>query len=91
MELFLLLYWCFYYAQDVNTPCTSVQIRYVVAVLTLWLKKVKECLPDIWKRTGVPLLPDSSSLQQELIHIIWTNAESPVGHFILEIIYYSIQ
>lgn len=29
--------------------------------------------------TGVPLLPDDSSLQQELIHIIWTNAESPVS------------
>uniref|UniRef100_A0A3B4ZZQ2 Thyroid adenoma-associated protein homolog n=1 Tax=Stegastes partitus TaxID=144197 RepID=A0A3B4ZZQ2_9TELE len=46
--------------------------------LTLWLKKVKECLVDLWKMTGVQLLPDSSSLQQQLIHIIWTNAESPV-------------
>ncbi|XP_041793146.1 thyroid adenoma-associated protein homolog isoform X2 [Chelmon rostratus] len=40
--------------------------------------EVKECLADIWKMTGVRLLPDDSSLQQELIHIIWTNAESPV-------------
>ncbi|XP_045890923.1 thyroid adenoma-associated protein homolog isoform X2 [Micropterus dolomieu] len=47
-------------------------------VLTLWLKKVKECLADMWKKTGARLLPDNSSLQQELIHIIWTNAESPV-------------
>uniref|UniRef100_UPI0037E75B27 tRNA (32-2'-O)-methyltransferase regulator THADA n=1 Tax=Semicossyphus pulcher TaxID=241346 RepID=UPI0037E75B27 len=47
-------------------------------VLTLWLKKVKECVADIWKMTGVRLLPDDSSLQQELIDIIWTNAESPV-------------
>ncbi|KAM7018971.1 tRNA (32-2'-O)-methyltransferase regulator THADA [Tautogolabrus adspersus] len=47
-------------------------------VLTLWLKKVKEFSSDIWKKTGVPLLPDDSSLQQELLHIIWTNAESPV-------------
>ncbi|KAM9360663.1 tRNA (32-2'-O)-methyltransferase regulator THADA [Symphorus nematophorus] len=46
-------------------------------VLTLWLKRVKECLADIWKMTG-RLLPDNSSLQQELIHILWTNAESPV-------------
>lgn len=29
--------------------------------------------------TGVKLLPDNSSLQQDLIHIIWTNAESPVS------------
>ncbi|XP_068560247.1 tRNA (32-2'-O)-methyltransferase regulator THADA isoform X2 [Cebidichthys violaceus] len=46
--------------------------------LTLWLKKVKECLADILKMTGVRLLPDNSSLQQQLIHIIWTTAESPV-------------
>ncbi|XP_078106846.1 tRNA (32-2'-O)-methyltransferase regulator THADA [Sander vitreus] len=46
--------------------------------LTLWLKKVKECLADIWKMTGVRLLAVDSSLQQELIHIIWPNAESPV-------------
>uniref|UniRef100_A0A3Q3F285 Si:ch211-225b11.4 n=1 Tax=Labrus bergylta TaxID=56723 RepID=A0A3Q3F285_9LABR len=52
--------------------------HYFAFELTLWLKKVKECLADIWKKTGVPLLPDDSSLQQELLHIIWTNAESPV-------------
>ncbi|XP_068995115.1 tRNA (32-2'-O)-methyltransferase regulator THADA [Embiotoca jacksoni] len=47
-------------------------------VLTVWLKKVKESLADLWRMTGVRLLPDDSSLQQQLIHIIWTNAESPV-------------
>ncbi|XP_031712265.1 thyroid adenoma-associated protein homolog isoform X1 [Anarrhichthys ocellatus] len=46
--------------------------------LTLWLKKVKECLADILEMTGVRLLPDNSSLQQQLIDIIWTTAESPV-------------
>ncbi|XP_054630132.1 thyroid adenoma-associated protein homolog isoform X2 [Dunckerocampus dactyliophorus] len=47
-------------------------------VFTLWLKKVRECVEDIWKMTGGRLLPDCSSLQQQLISIIWTNAESPV-------------
>ncbi|KAM8885353.1 tRNA (32-2'-O)-methyltransferase regulator THADA isoform 2-T2 [Spinachia spinachia] len=46
--------------------------------LTWWLKKVKECLPDILKMTGVRLLGDNSRLQRQLIHIIWTNAESPM-------------
>lgn len=55
------------------------QILHVFPVLTLWLKKIKECLADIWKMTGVRLLPDNSSLQQDLIDIIWTNAESPVS------------
>ncbi|XP_061527590.1 tRNA (32-2'-O)-methyltransferase regulator THADA isoform X2 [Phycodurus eques] len=47
-------------------------------VFTLWLKKVKECVSDIWKMTGGRLLPDGSSLQQQLCSIIWTSAESPV-------------
>ncbi|MEQ2294152.1 hypothetical protein AMECASPLE_000992 [Ameca splendens] len=47
-------------------------------VLTLWLKKVKECVTDLWKMTGARLLPDDSRLLQQLTHIIWTNAESPV-------------
>ncbi|XP_029961478.1 thyroid adenoma-associated protein homolog [Salarias fasciatus] len=46
--------------------------------LTLWMKKVKESLPDIWKMMGVRLLSDNSNLKRQLIHIIWTNAESPV-------------
>uniref|UniRef100_A0A3B4GEH6 Thyroid adenoma-associated protein homolog n=1 Tax=Pundamilia nyererei TaxID=303518 RepID=A0A3B4GEH6_9CICH len=47
-------------------------------VLNLWLKKVKECLADLWKVTRVRLLPDNCTLLQQLIHLIWTNAESPV-------------
>uniref|UniRef100_A0A667ZTH9 Si:ch211-225b11.4 n=1 Tax=Myripristis murdjan TaxID=586833 RepID=A0A667ZTH9_9TELE len=51
---------------------------YVFEMLTLWLKKVKESLSEIWKMTGVRLLPDNGGLQQQLIQVIWTNAESPV-------------
>ncbi|XP_024130967.1 thyroid adenoma-associated protein homolog isoform X2 [Oryzias melastigma] len=47
-------------------------------VLTLWLKKVRECLTDLWEITGTRLFTDDSSLLVDLIHIIWTNAESPV-------------
>lgn len=47
-------------------------------MLNLWLKKVKECLADLWKVTRVRLLPDNCTLLQQLIHLIWTNAESPV-------------
>ncbi|KAM9858631.1 tRNA (32-2'-O)-methyltransferase regulator THADA [Aulostomus maculatus] len=47
-------------------------------VLTLWLRKVRECLADVWRVTGVRLLSDNSSLRQKLIDVIWSNAESPV-------------
>uniref|UniRef100_A0A3B3Z0T7 Uncharacterized protein n=1 Tax=Poecilia mexicana TaxID=48701 RepID=A0A3B3Z0T7_9TELE len=49
-----------------------------VAVLTMWLKRAKECVTDLWRMTGSRLLPDDSRLLQRLTHIIWTNAESPV-------------
>ncbi|KAJ0041712.1 hypothetical protein NL108_007923, partial [Boleophthalmus pectinirostris] len=47
-------------------------------VLTLWLKKVKENLAEIRAITGDRLLSDSSSLKQQLVHIILSNADSPV-------------
>ncbi|XP_061672934.1 tRNA (32-2'-O)-methyltransferase regulator THADA-like isoform X2 [Syngnathoides biaculeatus] len=47
-------------------------------VLTLWLKKVRECASDIWEMTGGRLLADGSNLQQRLCSVIWTGAESPV-------------
>ncbi|XP_034152617.1 thyroid adenoma-associated protein homolog isoform X2 [Esox lucius] len=51
---------------------------YVFEVLTMWLKRVKECQAKVWEVTGAPLLADDSSLRQELIQVIWNNAESPV-------------
>ncbi|XP_012718940.2 thyroid adenoma-associated protein homolog [Fundulus heteroclitus] len=47
-------------------------------VLALWLRRAKECVTDLWKMAGARLLPDDSRLLQQLTHIIWTNAESPV-------------
>ncbi|XP_037115240.1 thyroid adenoma-associated protein homolog isoform X1 [Syngnathus acus] len=47
-------------------------------VFLLWLKKVKECVPHIWKMTGGRFLADGSNLQKQLVSLIWTSAESPV-------------
>ncbi|KAL7836832.1 hypothetical protein AOLI_G00281160 [Acnodon oligacanthus] len=51
---------------------------HVFQVFIMWLKSVKECLPEIWEVTGAPLLGEGSSLQHTLTQIIWNNAESPV-------------
>ncbi|XP_056602907.1 thyroid adenoma-associated protein homolog [Triplophysa dalaica] len=48
---------------------------YVFQVFTMWLKRVKECLREIWDITGAPL---DSDLQLQLTQIIWSNAESPL-------------
>lgn len=45
-------------------------------VFTIWLKRLKECLSEVWEVTGAPL---DSDLQQHLTQIIWSNAESPVS------------
>ncbi|XP_065106767.2 tRNA (32-2'-O)-methyltransferase regulator THADA isoform X2 [Paramisgurnus dabryanus] len=48
---------------------------YVFQVFTIWLKRVKEGLSEIWEVTGAPL---NSNLQRQLTQIIWSNAESPL-------------
>jgi len=45
-------------------------------VFSIWLKRLKECLSEVWEVTGAPL---DSDLQQHLTQIIWSNAESPVS------------
>ncbi|XP_026068454.1 thyroid adenoma-associated protein homolog [Carassius auratus] len=49
---------------------------HVFQVFTIWLKKLRECLSEVWEVTGAPL---DSDLQQHLTQIIWSNAESPLG------------
>ncbi|XP_067295363.1 tRNA (32-2'-O)-methyltransferase regulator THADA isoform X1 [Pseudorasbora parva] len=48
---------------------------YVFQVFTIWLKRLKDCLNEVWEVTGAPL---DSDLQQHLTQIIWSNAESPL-------------
>ncbi|XP_031425898.1 thyroid adenoma-associated protein homolog isoform X2 [Clupea harengus] len=51
---------------------------YAFQVFTLWLKCLKACLPSIWKMSSVPLMGQDSSLQCQVIEVIWNNAESPI-------------
>ncbi|XP_062874157.1 tRNA (32-2'-O)-methyltransferase regulator THADA [Trichomycterus rosablanca] len=51
---------------------------YVFQVFILWLKNVKQCLPDIWEVTGALFFRKGSDLKETLTKIIWNNAESPV-------------
>ncbi|XP_048100579.1 thyroid adenoma-associated protein homolog isoform X2 [Alosa alosa] len=51
---------------------------YAFQVFTLWLKCLKECQPSILEMSSVPLLGQDSSLQHQVIEIIWKNAESPI-------------
>ncbi|XP_072521074.1 tRNA (32-2'-O)-methyltransferase regulator THADA [Salminus brasiliensis] len=51
---------------------------HVFQVFTMWLKSVKECLPEIWEVNGAPLLGERSTLRHTLTQIIWNNAESPL-------------
>ncbi|XP_060763342.1 tRNA (32-2'-O)-methyltransferase regulator THADA isoform X2 [Neoarius graeffei] len=51
---------------------------YVFQVFVLWLKSVKERLPEIRLISGAPFLGEGSILRDKLIQIIWDNAESPV-------------
>ncbi|XP_030074503.1 thyroid adenoma-associated protein homolog [Microcaecilia unicolor] len=47
-------------------------------VLTIWLQRLKECAPDIWRAKEKRLLTSNSELLQKLSQLIWINAENPV-------------
>ncbi|XP_058231705.1 thyroid adenoma-associated protein homolog isoform X2 [Hemibagrus wyckioides] len=51
---------------------------YVFQVFILWLKSVKECLPEIREISGASFLGEHSTLRDKLTQIIWDNAESPI-------------
>lgn len=52
---------------------------FLIAVFILWLKSVKECLPEIREISGASFLGERSTLRDKLAQIIWDNAESPVS------------
>uniref|UniRef100_A0A8C4SWM5 Si:ch211-225b11.4 n=1 Tax=Erpetoichthys calabaricus TaxID=27687 RepID=A0A8C4SWM5_ERPCA len=51
---------------------------YTFQVLALWLKCLKECLPDLWQETGVCILSEDSTLLLTVTELVWNNAENPV-------------
>lgn len=54
-------------------------LTFLIAVFILWLKSVKECLPEIREISGAPFLGEGSNLREKLTQIIWDNAESLVN------------
>lgn len=70
---------CIFYRIDV--------LQFLIAVFILWLKSVKECLPEIREISGAPFLGEGSILRDKLTQIIWDNAESPVRLVCVDLLY----
>ncbi|EMP40256.1 Thyroid adenoma-associated protein like protein [Chelonia mydas] len=51
---------------------------YRFQVFSLWLQRILECLPEIWKVKESRMLAENSELLHRLSQFIWNNAESPV-------------
>ncbi|TRY71307.1 hypothetical protein DNTS_002247 [Danionella cerebrum] len=48
---------------------------YIFQVFSIWMKRLKECLGELWEVTSAPLNAD---LRVDLVEIIWSRAESPL-------------
>ncbi|XP_077776975.1 tRNA (32-2'-O)-methyltransferase regulator THADA-like isoform X3 [Podarcis muralis] len=67
---------------DVLFPAVSVLMEepdyYCFQVFSLWLRRVRESLEEIWERKRSRVLADQSTPLERLTQFLWNNAESPV-------------
>lgn len=57
--------------------CTSVS-AFLLSVLALWLQRLQENLPELWRLRGGRILAEDTELLQQLTQLVWDNAETPV-------------
>ncbi|XP_039416982.1 thyroid adenoma-associated protein homolog isoform X1 [Corvus cornix cornix] len=51
---------------------------YCFQACALWLQRLREGLAALWHQTGTRILAQDSELLQEVTHLLWNNAETPV-------------
>ncbi|KAM6377707.1 LOW QUALITY PROTEIN: tRNA (32-2'-O)-methyltransferase regulator THADA-like [Pluvialis apricaria] len=51
---------------------------YCFQVCALWLQRLRESLPAVWRLTGTRVLAQDTQLLQQLTQLVWDNAETPV-------------
>ncbi|XP_040432824.1 thyroid adenoma-associated protein homolog isoform X1 [Cygnus olor] len=51
---------------------------YCFQVLALWLRRLQENLPELWRLRGGRILAEDTELLQQLTQLLWDNAETPV-------------
>lgn len=57
--------------------CISVS-AFLLSVLALWLRRLQENLPELWRLRGGHILAEDTELLQQLTQLLWDNAETPV-------------
>lgn len=48
------------------------------AACALWLQRLRESLPAVWRLTGTRILAQDAKLLRQLTQLVWDNAETPV-------------
>ncbi|XP_059683898.1 thyroid adenoma-associated protein homolog [Gavia stellata] len=51
---------------------------YCFQACTLWLQRLRESLPAVWRLTGTRILAQDANLLRQLTQLVWDNAETPV-------------
>jgi len=48
------------------------------AACALWLQRLRESLPAVWRLMGTRVLAQDTELLEQLTQLVWDNAETPV-------------
>lgn len=51
---------------------------FLLSVLALWLQRLQENLPELWRLREARILAEDTELLQQLTQLVWDNAETPV-------------
>ncbi|XP_074743348.1 tRNA (32-2'-O)-methyltransferase regulator THADA-like isoform X1 [Strix uralensis] len=51
---------------------------YCFQACALWLQRLRESLPAVWRLTGTRILAQDTELLRQLTQLVWDNAETPV-------------
>ncbi|KAM6119705.1 tRNA (32-2'-O)-methyltransferase regulator THADA-like [Phoenicopterus ruber ruber] len=51
---------------------------YCFQACALWLQRLRESLPAVWRLTGTRILAQDAELLRQLTQLVWDNAETPV-------------
>lgn len=49
-----------------------------LAACALWLQRLRDSLPAVWRLTGTRVLAQDTELLRQLTQLVWDNAETPV-------------
>ena len=63
---------------QVSLGARAAAVLSALAACALWLQRLRESLPAVWRLTGTRILAQDTELLRQLTQLVWDNVETPV-------------